>query len=117
LIGDLSSPGFDPEELDYMFRLPEAFESHATTGGLIGASVAILCLLALGWMYTQGNLARREAVAIAFSAAAGVFIGFAARMLTAGGIGANIGGGLVIMLGISGLVAFVFTSRRDRSQG
>lgn len=99
-----------------MFRLPEAFESHATTGGLIGASVAILCLLALGWMYAQGNLARREAVAIAFSAATGVFIGFAARMLTAGGIGANIGGGLVIMLGISGLVGFVFTSRRDRSQ-
>ena len=60
-----------------MFRVPKAFESHAATGGLIGTSVASLCLLALGWMYAQGNLARREAVAIAFSAAAGVFIGFA----------------------------------------
>lgn len=114
LIGDLSSPGFAPEELDYMFRAPEAFERHATAAGLIGSSVAIICLLSLGWMYLQGNLDRRGLVTMVAVAAAGAFGGFSARTMTAGGIGANIGAGLVFMVGAAAVVGLAFTWRRDR---
>ena len=114
LVGDLSSPGFAPEELDYMFRAPEAFERHATSAGLVGATVAIGCLLALVWIYSRSNADRHGLLLVLSLAATGAFIGFAARTLTAGGIGANIGAGFVIMIGVAALVAAGFTWRRDR---
>ncbi len=97
-----------------MFRVPDALETHATSVGVVGAAMAIACLVILGWMYFRGDIDRRGVVVIASSAAAGVYLGFAARTLTAGGIGANIGAGLVVMIGLAGLVALVFTSRRSR---
>ena len=114
LVGDLSSPGFAPGELDYMFRAPDTFERHTTSVGLGGAAIAIACLVLLLWMYFRGDVDRRGVVVIGSLAAAGVYLGFAARTVTAGGIGANIGAGLVVMIGLAGLVALAFSSRRSR---
>ncbi len=112
LVGDQSSPGFTPEELDYTIRAPEAFERHAQAAGLAGTVVAAICLAALSWLFLRREIDQPGLTRLAWVAAGGVFVGIAGRILTAGSIGANIGGGLVIMVGISMLLVFIFTARR-----
>lgn len=113
LIGDLSSPGFAPDELDYMFRAPEAFDRHATAAGVVGLVVAAACLVVLGWLYRADP--RRGLMHAAVAVGLGFWIGLAGRTFTAGGIGANIGGGLVFMATIGGIVSLVAYQRSKRT--
>ena len=112
LVGDLSSPGFSREELDFTLKAPESFERNATEAGIVGGGVAMVCLSALVWIYLRDRPARFPLWSIAAIAVVGLYAGFAARVVTAGGIGANIGGGLIVMLTIAGSVAGIFTLRR-----
>lgn len=84
LIGDLSSPGL-----------------------VVGAA----CLVVLGWLYRTGTLDRGGLINAAIAVGLGFWIGMAARVFTAGGIGANIGSGLVFMATIGGIVSLVAYTR------
>ncbi len=111
LIGDQSSRGFARDELDYLIRIPETFEHHATVAGVVGAIVAVLCLTILRWRYVRGDLDRGRLKAIVAVGASGIVAGGAARIITAGSIGANIGAGLVLLLVAAGLVALAVAIR------
>ena len=107
LLGDLSSPGFDPEELDYIFRAPETLNRHATAAGVTGLFVTAGCVMVLGWQYRKGGFDRRELTRVTIAVGLGFWTGMAARVFTAGGIGANIGGGIIFLATILGIILVV----------
>ena len=104
LIGDLSSSGFSPDELDYMVRTPDVIERNSATAGVVGAVTAAVGLVVVSLLFLGGRLERRSLILIGAGAGCGAFLGLAARTITAGGIGANIGAGLVILFGVPAAV-------------
>ena len=117
LVGDLSSTGFDSEELDYFPRAPDVFERDATAAALVEAAVAVALVAVLIWMYTRGDLSHKWLLTVLAAAASGAFLGFAARTFTAGGIGANIGASLIMMILLAGVTGWVLTARRLKRSG
>lgn len=114
LIGDLSSVGFAPDELDYMVRAPEFLERHAAAAGVVGAVLTGACAAMLGWLYIRGHIERRWPAVVAEVAVLGVLAGGAARIVTAGVIGANIGGGLVVLIVPAGIFALRWVIRSNQ---
>ena len=105
LVGDLTEPGIvDP---DYMFRpLPL---SHGVEVGLgIAATLAaVASMYMLVAAFRAGVVDRAWSPVVVFPALAGVVIGFSWRGLTVGVIGANIGGGLILLGGPLVVLALV----------
>ena len=94
VVGDRSSRGFD--DLDYMFRpldLPLWVEMLA---GAVAVAVVMFSLFALAEARLDGTQLRT----LVLLTVAGVIIGAGWRCVTAGVIGANIGGGMVLLLGL-----------------
>lgn len=95
LIGNLSEPGLtDPD-----FLLPPLTTTPAIRFALLAVSAVVLAVgLATTWTSARRRvITQREATALVPALGIGAFTGLAVRVLTAGGVGANIGGGLVVM--------------------
>jgi hypothetical protein len=93
LIGDVSVAHQEPDDLDYLFRAPEIPGWITATAGLAGVALA----LATGRPLLGARTTRRPAAVLLVAA---VTYGFMARVVTAGVIGANIGGGMVLLFGL-----------------
>ncbi len=90
-LGDLSSTGFRPSELDYAYRAPELARWQS-------ASVVVLAGLVGLWAIVLGLHRRVRRVALVLAPLVGLAVAVSARVATAGVIGANIGLGLVVVL-------------------
>jgi hypothetical protein len=103
VVGDQSSPGFAEYELDYIYR---PFEFSPALGW---ASVAIV--LASGILsalaFRQGVLRRAWLPVVLMLAGLGVVLGYGFRVVTAGVIGANIGGAMLLLFGLPVLAVYV----------
>lgn len=110
LVGDLSSrmpPGTD---LDYAFGPWPIDPLLETTAGIAASVVTVAVLVAAVVAVVAGRLRSPWLTLLIGLLGCGVVIGWAARALTAGGIGANIGAGLVVLfvaplLGVALLLA------------
>ena len=101
--GDLSYQGEVHGGLDYMFRAPAALDTWMTVVAIPGA-------LYLVWVLPQ--LMRQPDVAspaflVVFSSAGVALIG---RVVTAGVIGANIGGGIALLFGLPAVLLTLWIS-------
>ncbi|MDQ4068043.1 MAG: hypothetical protein M3203_00960 [Actinomycetota bacterium] len=61
----------------------------------------------LGRAFYLGRLRRGWLATVVLPPAAGVVVGFGARLVTAGGIGANIGGGMFLIIGVPVVVVLL----------
>lgn len=97
-------------DFDYMFHPPSIDPAvERAVGG--GATVAVLvAAIALVFTARSGRIDRRWWLPIVGLVAAGAFAGFGERVVTAAVIGANIGGGLVILFGAPLALALVLGS-------
>lgn len=103
LIGDLSFEGPVEGGLDYMYRAPNVSATTTTVGGIGGLGVAAVSASILG-------AHRRARLPAAVLVAGGAFAALIARTVTAGVIGANIGGGIAMLFLLPPLViAMIFT--------
>ena len=95
VVGDLSSPGItDP---DYMFRPLDIPGPVELVLGLVATAAVLGSVWVLVRAFHRGEVDRAWSPVVVFPAVAGVVAGFSWRVLTAGGIGANIGGGLILL--------------------
>lgn len=110
LVGDLSSRG-DAADLDYALR-PFA----VSQGVHVAAGVAGLAVLVLAVVVVRGVPSVRPVLACLLTA--GLLLGGAYRVMTAGVVDANIGAGLAVFLGgpllLALLVAAVVLAVRRR---
>jgi len=92
IVGDVSEDGAE----DIMFRAPE-LPAAVDVIVVFGAVALVVCGLALIMTPAgRGHVGRREWLAMLPLLLLGLFVGFAARVLTARVGGANIGGGLLL---------------------
>ena len=105
VVGDRSSRGFD--DLDYIFRpldLPLWVEMLSGAGAV---AVVMACVFVLFEAREDGRLVREQVRTLALLCLAGAIIGGGWRAVTAGVIGANIGGAMVLLLGLPLAVALI----------
>jgi len=98
LVGDQSCECPDTKPpLDTMFDAPHV--SHTTAAGVVVASVAALAvaLLVVGVGLLRSIVTFNDVRFALPLVIAGVYVGFAFRVVTAGVVGANIGGGMVLL--------------------
>lgn len=122
VLGDQSSDGFAPSELDFIARAPQIPLAVQWCAGVGGTAVALAALLVLHCAGRAVAPERRRLwwLLLGPFLAAGVFAAMLGRTMTAGGIGANIGYGLMMLatpvvlggLGLVALVACVLLCRR-----
>jgi hypothetical protein len=109
LIGDKSEN--DPH-LSYMIRAPQLPTAVLVSSG-VASAVALVWMIRWAWPW---RAAHRPAVALAFS---GFGLSFIGRLVTAGSIGANIGGGMAVLFllppySVAVAVSFLLFVRRTR---
>ena len=98
VVGDLSSEGFD--DLDYMVRPPAIPPLVETLAGVVAVAAVLASATVLGLALHRRRLRRVWRATVVPLCAAGVVVGCGARMVTAGGIGANIGGAMAVFFGL-----------------
>ena len=96
LIGDLSATQFD--DLDYMWRAPVLPAPLELMLGVLAALVVLASATVLAVALRRDQVRRQWAATVVPLCAAGVLLGYAGRVVSAGGIGANIGGAMMIFL-------------------
>ncbi|HWH01724.1 MAG TPA: hypothetical protein VNV66_20950 [Pilimelia sp.] len=112
LIGDLTNEearrlAAEGVELDYAIRPASLGPVADRYVGVLACAVAVGALGVLLWATRSRRLDPRWWNVLAPLVAAGVLAGFSWRLMTAGGIGANIGAGLVVVIGGPLLVALL----------
>jgi hypothetical protein len=102
LVGDLSEePGISGQPpTDHMIPPPQLGETVETFLGVSAVLAAALALVALAVAAWRGAVAPRRWRVVAPLVLAGVYCGFAWRVMTAAVHGANIGGGMMLMFGV-----------------
>ena len=116
-IGRALFPGDDVFDPDYMFRLDLADSTVLT----IGIGAAIGALAATAWLVRSRALSRRGAVLLAQLCVICAVLGAGSALTTAPVTGANIGGGLFIVLGLPilallAILAVIVYFRRGQSE-
>jgi hypothetical protein len=99
LVGDLSSPVPPGTDYDYMVRPPAISPGVELAIGAGALTVAGGTLALLVWASARRRFDRRWWGALLPVLAAGAVAGFGWRVVTAGTIGPNIGGGLTLLVG------------------
>jgi hypothetical protein len=100
LIGDLSEAGLPPEHRDYIFRAPKFAAWIVPTLGAIALGAASIALAALVTAARRRTIDGRWVGSVVVLMIAGGLLAGIGRLVTAGGSGANIGGGGAILFGL-----------------
>jgi uncharacterized membrane protein len=108
LIGNQSVHTRWPEQLDYAYRAPEVPHWVVATLGPIALVIAVVCVGGLVVAVSRRVIDRRWLHVAGLFALTGFLLAGIGRVATAGVIGANIGGGLAIMVlpAVAGLVVW-----------
>ena len=104
-VGDVSSKGFD--DLDYMVRPVQLAPLVEAVIGGVAVVLVVASAAVLGHALYRGRVRRAWSATVIPLCAAGAVVGAGWRVVTAGGIGANIGGGLVVLFGGPLVVALI----------
>ena len=106
---------------DYMWRPPSWSQAGVAAAGSVCVGVVVVAVAVLVRERRRQRLADATVATVLLVAFAGLAVGGGYRVLTAGVIGANIGGGLVLLFGtplvvaLLGVAAFVsIAARRGR---
>lgn len=117
VVGDLSYTG-DPD-LDYMYEPPRLTSGQQRAIAATVATVAAAAVMSTVLAYPRRLVGRADFRVALPVLLAGAYCGLAGRVTTAGGIGANIGGALVVMAApfflLAMLVWFGLELRRFRA--
>ena len=105
LVGDLSATQFD--DLDYLWRAPALPAAVELVLGVLAALIAVASATVLSVAFHRGQVRRQWSATVVPLCAAGALLGYAGRVVSAGGIGANIGGALMIFFAGPLIVALV----------
>ena len=108
LVGDMSSRQFD--DLDYIIRVPQVHPAVSALAGLVAAVVVILTGVTLWEARRQNRVSRGCLTTPVLLCAAGALLALGWRMVTAGVIGANIGGTGFLILGLPIAVALLIAA-------
>ena len=100
MIGDLSFRPNDPDSLDYMWRQPTIDPAFANAAGWLAVLVVVASLFTLVWAARGRVLDSRWWLVVVLVTMAGIGLAVIERMVTAGVVGANIGGGLALFVGV-----------------
>ena len=98
LIGQLDEPG-PRSELSYIIEPPGIAAGVETTLGVVCLVLAVVSGAVLVHASRRGTFERRWWPVLLPLVAAGLITGAAGRVVTAGSMGANIGGGMAILVG------------------
>ena len=96
LIGDLTDT--DPVDADYLLRPPAFLTAHERTIGVFGLIMLVIAMAVVVVVWRRARPRREWSILLTVWMAAAVAAAFAERVLTAGVIGANIGGGMLIFV-------------------
>ncbi len=108
MIGDLSEPDlFAP---DYMFEPPRIAGTVEDAIGIVGSIVTTAILIVL-LRALASRITRRQFAATVPVIALGAYVGFSWRVMTAAVSGANIGGGLLMLVAIVFVPAMAFLAQ------
>ncbi len=99
LIGPLDETAEPGRELDHVVEVPDPPRWAELVVAVV--AIALAGLLGRALVRAAGPTLRPRALgALALAAAAGLVLGGAGRLLTAGSVGANIGGGIALLFGL-----------------
>lgn len=98
LIGPLTAGADGSTTYDYMVRAPEMNRGIEIAVGIVAALGVIAAGSVVVKAKRAASLARCWAAVAAWSLVSGIAVGAGGRVITAGTIGANIGGGLLILV-------------------
>jgi len=98
LVGDQSTIKVSADA-DYAFRPFDVSVGAERTAGIGSTVLAVVALLTLAWATGGHRIDARWWMVLTPLLTAGLVVGFGWRVMTAGVIGANIGAGLVVLLG------------------
>jgi hypothetical protein len=98
LIGDLTEPGVRRYNLDYVIRPPDLPGGAVAAAGVVSLVLGLTIVVWLLVARARGR-SRRELPVVMSLMVAGFVLAGIGRMATTGSVGANIGGGVALMLG------------------
>jgi len=105
-----SDPTLRPDDYDYLFHPPAIDANVERAGGRAAAAIALLAVAALVVEARRGHIDRRWWPPILAMTLVGAIIGLAGRVMTAAVVGANIGGGFMLLFGTPVVLALVIGS-------
>ena len=107
LIGDQTFTGGRREHLDYMYSAPSISGRTTATAGVIALVAVAAAIAGLSVAARRHLVDPRGLGVVALLMLAGVLLAGVGRIVTAGVVGANIGGGLAIFFGAPTVVALM----------
>ena len=105
-----NDPSINPDDWDYLIKPPKIDPTLERLTGITAATIAVAALVVLIGNAKKGRIDWRWRGPILAMALVGVILGIAARVMTAAVIGANIGGGLMILFGTPVVLALLIVS-------
>ena len=101
LIGDQSETSLRPrDQLDYIWQAPDVSQTLTTIAGAV--TLATVAIGVVGYVVAAKRrlIDTRWLLVLAASLIAGALLAAIGRILTAGSVGANIGGGIALLFGL-----------------
>ena len=105
-----SDPMLRPDDYDYLFHPPAIDATMERVGGWAAVAIAALGVALLVAEARHGRIDRRWWPPIVAMTLVGAIIGLAGRVMTAAVVGANIGGGFMLLFGTPVVLALVIGS-------
>ena len=105
-----SDPTLRPDDYDYLFHPPEIDPTLERVVGIVAFIVLFSALITLVFAHRTGRLDRRWWAPILALALAGAIVGAGERVTTAAVVGANIGGGMVLLFGVPIVLVLILGS-------
>ena len=105
-----SDPTLRPDDYDYLFHPPAIDAPVERVGGRAAVVMVLLAGALLAAEARRGRIDRRWWPPIVAMTLVGAIIGLAGRVMTAAVVGANIGGGFMLLFGTPVVLALVIGS-------